>query len=102
MAVLELIKNMLSEQCFNRVYFTKHLTTKVYNLTHCIYYLVCDFITQLHKEEYKWWRNRVQTSRDIDCIVGKIKPVWLVGYARFVKLYPLCFLVLWEMTRNTW
>nr|XP_058972994.1 Fanconi anemia group A protein-like isoform X2 [Pocillopora verrucosa] len=28
MAVLELIKNMLSEQCFNRVYFTKHLTTK--------------------------------------------------------------------------
>ena len=53
MAVLELIKNMLSEQCFNRVYFTKHLTTKVYNLTHCIYYLVCDFITQLHKEEYK-------------------------------------------------
>lgn len=28
MAVLELIKNMLSEQCFNRVYFTKDLTTK--------------------------------------------------------------------------
>ena len=65
MAVLELIKNMLSEQCFNRVYFTKHLTTKVYNLTDCIYYLVCDIIIQLHKEEYKWWINRVQISCNI-------------------------------------
>ena len=65
MAVLELIKNMLSEQCFNRVYFTKHLTTKVYNLTDSIYYLVCDIIIQLHKEEYKWWSNRVQISCNI-------------------------------------
>lgn len=29
LCVLEVIKHMLSEQCFNRVYFTKQLTSKV-------------------------------------------------------------------------
>ena len=29
LSVVKVIKHMLSEQCFNRVFFTKHLTSKV-------------------------------------------------------------------------
>lgn len=42
LCVLEVIKHMLSEQCFNRVYFTKHLTSKGP-------YLPLEVVWMLHK-----------------------------------------------------
>ena len=45
--IVKIIKHMLTQQCFNRVYFTKHLTKKVQKLK-------VNQVVRFDKNKFSW------------------------------------------------